>query len=57
MHCVEKKNFNGGCEDMPIFQAFFTNFSLETIYLSPELLEKWPYLQTTNQNFFFQHSA
>ena len=30
---------------MPILQAFFTNFSLETIYLSQELREKWPYLQ------------
>ena len=37
--------FSGGCEDMPILQAFFTNFSLETIYLSPDLREKWLYLQ------------
>ena len=46
MHCVEKQFFfSGGCEDMPILQAFFTNFSLETIYLSPDLREKWLYLQ------------
>ena len=30
-----KKKFSCGC---------FTIFSLETIYLSPELREKWPYL-------------
>ena len=44
MHCVEKKMFSGGCEDRPILWAFFTNLSLEIIYLSPELREKWPYL-------------
>ena len=37
--------FSGGCEDRPILWAFFTNFSLETIYLSPDLREKWLYLQ------------
>ena len=41
---IKKKNFSGGCEDWPILWAFFTNLSLETIYLSPELREKWPYL-------------
>ena len=35
---------SGGCEDRNILWAFFTIFSLETIYLSPKLLEKWPYL-------------
>ena len=44
MHCVEEFFFSGGYEDMPILWAFFTNLSLETIYLSPELREKWPYL-------------
>ena len=52
MHCVEKK-FSGGCEDRPILWAFFTNLSLETIYLSPELREKWPYLQNSHSKFFF----
>ena len=36
--------FSGGFEGRTILWAFFTNFSLETIYLSPELREKWPYL-------------
>ena len=40
MHCVEKKNLSGGCEDRPILRAFFTDLLLETIYLSPELREK-----------------
>ena len=35
---------SGGCEDRAILWAFFTNFSLETIYLSAKLREKWPYL-------------
>ena len=46
MHCVEKFFFlGGGCENRDILWAFFTNLSLESIYLSPELREKWPYLQ------------
>ena len=45
MHCVEKKKLSGGCEDRDILLAFFTNLSIESIYLSPELREKWPYLQ------------
>ena len=41
---MKKKHFlSCGCEDRPILWAFFTNLSLETIYLSPELLEKWLY--------------
>ena len=44
MHCVEIFFFSGGYEDMSILWAFFTNLSLETIYLSPELHEKWPFL-------------
>ena len=36
---------SGGCEDRDILWAFFTNLSIETIYLSLELREKWPYLQ------------
>ena len=44
MRCVEKKKFSCGYEDMTILWAFFTNLSLEPIYLSPELREKWPYL-------------
>ena len=36
--------FSGGCEGRPILWAFFTIFSRETIYLSPKLREKWPYL-------------
>ena len=36
--------FSGGCEERLILWAFFTNLSLETIYLSPKLREKWPYL-------------
>ena len=54
---VLKKKFSGGCEDMPILQAFFTNLSLETIYLSIELREKWPYLHTSHSKKKFQHSA
>ena len=42
MHCV-------GCEDRDILWAFFTNLSIESIYLSLELREKWPYLKTTIQ--------
>ena len=45
MHCVEQENVSGGCEDRPILLAFFTTLSLETIYLSPDLREKWPYFQ------------
>ena len=45
MHCVDFFFFSGGCENMPILQAFLTNFSLETIYLSPDLGEKWPLFQ------------
>ena len=33
--------------------AFFMNLSLETIYLSPKLSEKCPYLKTANKVFFF----
>ena len=35
---------SGGCEDRDILLAFFTNLTIEYIYLSPELREKWPYL-------------
>ena len=38
MHCVYFFFFSVG------FEEFFTNLSLETIYLSPKLREKWPYL-------------
>ena len=44
MPCVEIFLI-GGCEDRDILWAFFTKLSLEAIYLSPELREKWPYLQ------------
>ena len=40
---VLKKKISGGCEGRPILWAFFTFFSLETIYLFPKLREKWPY--------------
>ena len=43
MRCVDFF-FSGGCEDRPILLAFCKNLSLETIYLSPELREIWPYL-------------
>ena len=36
-----------------ILWAFFTIFSLETIYLSPKLREKWPYLSNCQSNNFF----
>ena len=45
MHCVEFFFLSGGCEDREILWAFFTNLSIESIYLSPELREEWPYLQ------------
>ena len=38
-HCVDLF-LSGGCEDRDIFWAFFTNLSIEIIYLSPELREK-----------------
>ena len=41
--------FSGGCEDMPILQAFFTNFSLETIYLSPDIRENGYIFKTSTQ--------
>ena len=44
MHCVEFF-LSVGCEVRDILWAFFTNLSIESIYLSPELREKWPYLQ------------
>ena len=56
MHSVDFFFFSGGCDDMPILLAFFTNFSLETIYLSAELREKWPYLENY-QSKKIQHSA
>ena len=40
MHCIEIVFFSGGCEDRDILWAFFTNLSVESIYLSPELREK-----------------
>ena len=50
----KKKKNRGGCEDRPLLWAFFTNLSLETIYLSPELREKWRYLSNyQSKNFFF----
>ena len=52
MHCVDFF-LRGGCEDRDISWAFFTNLSIETIYLSPELREKWPYLQNDHSRFFF----
>ena len=36
--------WGGGCEDGDILWAFFTNLSIEPIYLSHELREKWPNL-------------
>ena len=52
MHCVDFF-LSGGCEDRDILWEFFTNLSIETTYLSPELREKWPYLQNYQSNFFF----
>ena len=43
----------GGCEDRDILWSFFTNLSIESIYLSPELREKWPYLQNCHSKIFF----
>ena len=46
MHCVDFFFFmSGGCENRDVLWAFFMNLSIETIYLSPELREKCPYLQ------------
>ena len=56
MHCVDFF-LSGGCEDRDILWAFFTNSSIESIYLSLELREKWPYIQNDHSNFFFQHIA
>ena len=42
----------GGCKDRDILLAFFTNLSNESIYLSTELREKWPYLQNYLSIFF-----
>ena len=39
MHCVEFF-LSGGCEDTDKLWAFFTNLSIESIYLSFELREK-----------------
>ena len=45
MNCVEIFFLSDICEDRDILWAFFTNLSIEPIYLSLELREKWPYLQ------------
>ena len=42
----------GGCDDRDILWAFFTNLSLESIYLSPELRKKWPYFQNYRSILF-----
>ena len=42
---LKKKKLSGGCEDRDILWAFFTNLSIENIYLSLELHEKLPCLQ------------
>ena len=36
---------SGACEDRDILWSFLTNLSIESIYLSTDLREKWPYLQ------------
>ena len=44
--CTVLKFFlSDGCEDRDMLWAFFTNLSIEYIYLSIELCEKWPYFQ------------
>ena len=43
---LKKKKFSGGCE-------FFTNLSLDTIYLSPKLRENGLFFKTDNQRIFF----
>ena len=45
--------FSGGREDRDILWAFFYELSIESFYLSPELREKWPYLQNYQPNFCF----
>ena len=42
-----------GCEDRDILWAIFTILSIESIYLSLELCEKWPYLQNYHSKFVF----
>ena len=55
--CTVLKFFlSGGCEDRDILWAFFTNLSIESLYLSLELREKWPYLQNYHSKKT-QHSA
>ena len=53
MHCVYFFFLSGGCEDKDIIWAFFTNLSIESIYLSLELREKLSYLQNYHSTFFF----
>ena len=57
MHCVEIFFLSVGCEGRDILWAFFTNLSIETIYLSPELRKKWPYLKKNKKKKKNQHGA
>ena len=43
---------SGGCEDRDMLWVFLTNLSIESIYQSLELREKWPYLQNYQHIFF-----
>ena len=61
MHCFEKKkkSVGVGCEDRDILWAFFTNLSIESIYLSNYLLnyvKNGLIFKTTTQKKI-QHSA
>ena len=48
MNCVDFV-LSGGCEDRDILWAFFTNLSIESIYLSPELRKNGLIFKTTDQ--------
>ena len=48
MHCVEEKKISGGFEDRPILWTFYTNLSLETIYLQ-NYVKNGLIFKTTNQ--------
>ena len=43
---------SGGCEDRDISWAFFTNLSLESIYLPTEVRENCPYFQNYHLIFY-----
>ena len=55
-HCVGLFFSSGGCEDRAILWAFFTNLSIESIYLL-NYVKNGLIFKTANQIIFFQHNA